>query len=81
MKVTINVPEDIDLGLSEFDLKMHIGVSLYEKGILSSGFAAEILGIDKTDFILNMARYGRSVFDKAEEEFAKDMEVARQFIR
>jgi len=81
MKIALNIPPDVDLGLSEFDLKMHLGVKLYESGLVSSGFAAEILGLDKSDFILNMSSYGKSVFDKPDEELKRDKEIAKQFIR
>ncbi|MCL2069746.1 MAG: UPF0175 family protein [Treponema sp.] len=81
MQIILNIPPGIDLGFSEFDLKMHIGVSLYEKGLMSSGFAAEILGIDRADFILNMGKYGKSIFDISDEELKKDMDIAKQFIR
>jgi len=59
MQITLNIPPTADLGMSEFDLKMTIGVALYEKGVMSSGFAAEILGIPRADFIRNMSKYGR----------------------
>ena len=83
MKVVLelDIPENTNVKLSEYDLKMYLGVSLYEKGIISSGFAAEILGIDRADFILSMAKYGRSVFDKTDEELKEDMVIAKQFFR
>ena len=81
MKIDIDIPPDIDLGLSEFDFKMILGVALYEKGLMSSGLAARILGIDRAEFILNMGKYGFSIFDKPEDEIMKDAEVAGQFVR
>ena len=81
MKITLDIPQDTNLGMSEFDLKMTIGVALCEKGIMSSGFAAEILGIPLGDFILGMGKYGRSVFEKTEEELKEDSAIARQFIQ
>ena len=82
MQIVLNIPPESDMGqMSEFDLKMTIGVALYEKGIVSSGFAAEILGIKRRDFISCMGKYGKSIFDRTEEELKKDIEVARQFIR
>ena len=81
MQITLNIPPTADLGMSEFDLKMTIGVALYEKGVMSSGFAAEILGIPRADFIRNMGKYGRSIFEKTEDELKQDALVAKQFIR
>jgi len=81
MQIVLNIPPDKDLGMSEFDLKMTIGVALYEKGVMSSGFAAEILGITRADFIRNMGKYGRSILEKTEDEIKQDALVARQAIR
>ena len=81
MQIILNIPSDANLGMSEFDLKMTIGVSLYEKGIMSSGFAAEVLGIEREDFIRNMGKYGRSILEKTEEELKEDAVIAKQFIR
>jgi len=81
MKIELNMPDDAGWGLSEFDLKMYLGVKLYEEGLMSAGLAAEILGIEYADFILNMGKYGKSVFYKSDEEIKKDSEVAGQFVR
>ena len=80
MNITINIPDDINFNLSEFDLKMLIGISLYEKGIMSTGFASEILNIDKADFILSMPKYGKSLFNIGREELKKDLEVAEKLL-
>jgi predicted HTH domain antitoxin len=81
MKIILNLPKDIDLGLTEFDYKMILGVALYEKNYMSSGLAAEILGIDRSDFIINMGKYGKSIYEKSEEEIKEDMIVAERFVR
>ena len=81
MQIILDIPSDTNLGMSEFDLKMIIGVSLYEKGIMSSGFAAKILGIERRDFILNMGKYGKSILEKTEEELKEDAIIAKQFVR
>jgi predicted HTH domain antitoxin len=81
MQITLNIPPAADLKMSEFDLKMTIGVALYEKGVMSSGFAAEILGIPRADFIRNMGKYGRSILEKTDDEIKEDALVAKQLLR
>ena len=81
MKILLNIPPNIDLGMSEFDIKMTIGTSLYEKGIMSSGLAAEVVGIERYTFIENMGKYGKSILEKTEEELKEDMAVAKRCVR
>ena len=81
MQTTLNIPPTADLKISKFDLKMTIGVALYEKGVMSSGFAAKILGIPRADFIRNMGKYGRSILEKTDGEIKEDALVAKQLIR
>ena len=82
MKIEINIPPDVNLNLSEFDYKMILGVSLCEKDYMSSGLAAEILGIPRADFLRNMGRYGMSIFENlTEEAVKKEAKVAVQYAR
>jgi len=84
MKIVLNLelPDDHDCGLSEYDLKMHLGVKLCEDGLVSTGFAAKMLGMDRRDFLENMGSFGGEYFNIGdEEEIKKEYEVARQAIR
>ena len=84
MKIALNLelPDDYDCGLSEYDLKMHLGVKLYEDGLVSTGFAARMLGMERRDFLMNMGIYGGEIFKMGdEEEIKKECEIARQTIR
>ena len=62
MKVVLelDIPENLDF--SEYDLKMHLGVKLYEDGLVSTGFAAHMIGIDRADFLRSMGSYGGEIF-------------------
>jgi predicted HTH domain antitoxin len=51
---------------------MHIAVSLYEKGILDTGYAAKLIGMERNDFINQMGNYGKSIFDLPDYETEKD---------
>jgi predicted HTH domain antitoxin len=81
MKIEINIPDGIMEKHTETDIKMYIAVGLYEKEILSSGHAAEAIGVNRAFFINNMANYGKSIFDLPEEEIEKDMENAGKYLR
>ena len=79
MQIVLNIPDNVQL--SEFDLKMYIGVSLYEKDIMSTGLAASVVGINRGTFIENMGKYGMSIFEKLTvEDIQEDAKVADHFI-
>lgn len=70
MKGIINIeyPEYLanNLRLSEKDFQSEIKISsmvkLYELGRISSGIAAQVLGLSRVDFLDLLARYNVSVF-------------------
>jgi predicted HTH domain antitoxin len=56
--LTIKLPDTVD----EMDVKMQLAAQLFEKGTLSSGQAADLVGISKREFIENVGKYGVSIF-------------------
>lgn len=62
--LTIKIPDTVD----EKDLKMELAAHLFEKGILSSGQAAELVGITKREFIETVGKYGVSIFGENKED-------------
>ncbi len=69
--LTINLPVEVDQE-QEKDLKMAVAAVLFDKGILSSGQAAEYVGIYKREFIENVGKYGVSIFGETPEDLAND---------
>jgi predicted HTH domain antitoxin len=71
--ITINLPEEVELD----KVKMIIAVSLFEQGILSSGQAAELVGISRRQFLEEVGKYGVSIFGENETDIEKigDLEL------
>ena len=68
MKIlTIKLPDTVD----EMDVKMQLAAQLFEKGTLSSGQAADLVGISKREFIENVGKYGVSIFGENAEDIDK----------
>ncbi|MBO9612095.1 MAG: UPF0175 family protein [Dyadobacter sp.] len=69
--LTINLPESLDS--EEFEIKMLLAGQLYERGKVSVGQAAKIVGISKRSFIEIMGRFGFSLFGESLEELKNDI--------
>lgn len=54
--------------LDEFDLTMILASRLYELGKLTSGQAAEMVGVSKSTFIELLGKFGISVFGYSLED-------------
>ena len=62
--LTINLPDTVD----EKDVKMQLAAQLFDKGILSSGQAADLVEISKKEFLENVGKYGVSIFGESVED-------------
>ncbi|MEO0332866.1 MAG: UPF0175 family protein [Bacteroidota bacterium] len=60
----INLPEEVETDR----VKMIIAASLFEQGILSSGQAAELVGIARRKFLEEVGKYGVSIFGETAED-------------
>ncbi len=58
--VTVKIPKR--LSLSEFEISMILASRLYETGKITSGQAAEMVGLSKRAFIEILGKYDVSVF-------------------
>lgn len=65
--LTLQLPDSVD----EKDVKMQLAAQLYEKGIMSSGQAAELVGISKREFIETVGQYGVSIFGESIDDLEK----------
>ncbi len=71
---TVQIPDS--LKMSDFELKMMIASKLFEDGKLSSGQAAEIVGISKRSFVELLGKYDVSLFGYDYKELEEDLENA-----
>lgn len=71
---TIQLPDS--LKTNDFELKMMIASKLLEDGKLSSGQAAEIVGISKRSFVELIGKYNVSLFGYDYKELEEDLENA-----
>lgn len=70
----INLPDS--LNIKDFELKMIIATKLFEEGRLSSGQAAEIVGVSKRTFVEILGKYNVSLFGYNFDELEEDLENA-----
>ena len=73
--LTIQIPDSLDEG----EAKMLLAAKLYEKGSLSLGQAAELVGYSKRTFMELLGNYGVSVFDYSEADLEKDIKNAQDY--
>jgi len=65
--LTLTLPEETN----EQEVKMAVAAMLFDKGILTSGQAAEYAGITKREFLTTVGNYGVSIFGEAPEDLGK----------
>ncbi|MDB5013997.1 MAG: hypothetical protein JWQ25_2199 [Daejeonella sp.] len=64
----LNLPEEAD----EMDVLMAVAAILFNKGILSSGQAADFAKITKREFLEGVGKYGISIFGETIEDLKND---------
>ncbi|MCX8491916.1 MAG: UPF0175 family protein [Cyclobacteriaceae bacterium] len=70
-RITLDLPDS--LGLTEFDVKMTLAYQLHHQAKLSSGQAAEVVGISKRAFLEIMDNYSYSLFSESLAQLRKDI--------
>ncbi|MCA1752236.1 MAG: UPF0175 family protein [Cryomorphaceae bacterium] len=72
--VQFNIPDSVDI--NDAELSMIVASTLYEKGKLSLGQAAEMAGLTKRTFAELLGKYGVSIFNYPPSDLSKDVENA-----
>ncbi|MDZ7672390.1 MAG: UPF0175 family protein [Halanaerobiales bacterium] len=81
-KIEIEYPDSLPDLLQESsdafekEAKMAMAVKLFELKRISSGMAAEMVGIDRAEFLLEIYKYGVEMINMEAEELASDVENA-----
>jgi len=65
--ITLHLPDETD----EKEVRMSVASLLFDKGVLSSGQAADFVGISKREFIETVGKYGVSIFGETIEDLKK----------
>jgi predicted HTH domain antitoxin len=60
----LKIPDNVN----EKNIKMELAGHLFEKGILSSGQAADMVGISKREFLENAGKYGITIFGESVDD-------------
>ena len=75
--LNINIPDTVDF--DDKEALMAIASRLYEKGKLSVGQAAELVGFSKRAFMEIVGTYGVSVFNYPSSDLDRDVENAKSY--
>ncbi len=73
--LVLNIPDTVDF--DDKEALMAIASRLYEKGKLSVGQAAELVGLSKRAFMETLGNYGVSVFNYPSSDLDRDVENAK----
>ncbi|MDB5009139.1 MAG: hypothetical protein JWP45_3532 [Mucilaginibacter sp.] len=77
--ITLNIPDSANVDAKE--AAMLLAVSLYEKGKLSLGQAAEVAGLTKRTFAELLGNYGVSIFNYPATDLIEDVKNAGKYSR
>jgi len=72
--VSLKIPDTVEL--DDRDIAMIVASSLYEKGKLSLGQAAELAGLSKRTFVELLGKYDVSVFNYPPSDLMRDVKNA-----
>ena len=82
MQIVVDVPnhylDAIHRGPADFEqeAKLAMAAKLFEMKRLSSGMAAQLIGMDRVTFLAQMSRWGVSLIDLDADDLASDLEHA-----
>ena len=68
----LKIPDNLD----EKEVTLMLAVQLYDKGKLSIGQAAELVGMDKETFMSELGKYDISIFGETIEDIQQDLDNA-----
>lgn len=75
--IQFTIPETVDL--DDREAKMLLASRLFERGKLTMGQAAEMVGLSKRTFMELLGEYDISIFNFSESELDNDIKNARDY--
>ena len=75
--IQLNIPDTVDL--NDREAKMLLASRLYEKGKLTLGQAAELVGLSKKAFMEILGDYDVSIFNYPLSELENDIKNAQDY--
>jgi predicted HTH domain antitoxin len=79
LQIVVDVPQNYLDALHQMpedfaqEAKLAMAAKLYEMKRLSSGMAAQLIGMDRLTFLAQLPRFGVSLIDLSEDELAGDV--------
>ena len=69
-----HLPDAVQQSQEQFEegARMAMAAKLFEMGRLSSGMAAQLVGMDRVTFLLRLHEYGVSMIDLDEDDLESD---------
>jgi len=67
--LSVKIPEEAN----EKELKMTMAAILFDKGLLTAGQAADFSEVSKKEFLLNVGKYGVSIFGETVQDLNTDL--------
>jgi predicted HTH domain antitoxin len=71
--VTLKLPDNIDL--NEKEISIMLAAKLYDLGKMSLGQAANLVGLNKEEFMNELGKYNVSVFGETLEELEQELKT------
>ena len=71
-ELALKLPQMLDI--SEWELKMMLAAKMFEMGKLSSGQAAEMVGISKRAFLELLGKFNVSIFGYTSDDLKEDLQ-------
>ena len=69
--ITLELPELVD----PQEVRLMVFASLFGKGSISSGKAAAMLNMERSEFLMKVGEYGVSIFSDDEDDLKSAMKV------
>lgn len=75
-KIVLNVPDTLEI--DDKEVLMAVASNLYERGKLSLGQAAELVGLSKRAFMEMLSSFGVIIIDYHPEDLENDVKNAKR---